>query len=117
ERSAATFWFSGHVHFAPGHPLWQPYQTEEGVWQVHCPDGWGFGRPDDENWRPAHHDTLFVRSLLLEPQRLSLRTVDLKQGQTVSEQHFSARASAQTNGESLQPLAAGGNPQETLGSR
>ncbi len=94
KRSAATFWFSGHVHFAPGHPLWEPYQTEQGIWQIHCPDGWGFGRPDDENWRPAHHDDLFVRSLVLEPHRLTVRTIDVKRGQLVSEQHLATSSSA-----------------------
>lgn len=93
-RSAATFWFSGHVHFAPGHPLWQPYQTKEGVWQIHCPDGWGFGRPDDDNWRPAHHDDLFVRSLVLEPHRLSVITTDVKRSRRISEQHFDISHSA-----------------------
>ena len=76
-RTAPTFWFSGHVHFCPPHPLSKPYRTEMGIWQVHCPDTRGYGRPHNQSWTPERYDGLFARSLLLKKGRLSIITTDL----------------------------------------
>lgn len=88
RRSQPTYWFSGHVHFAPSHPLAEPYLTQDGVWQVHCPDGWGYGRPDNEKWHPEHYSGLFVRSVLLEPARLTVITTDLHNGKELTRHSF-----------------------------
>ncbi|HEV7298332.1 MAG TPA: metallophosphoesterase [Tepidisphaeraceae bacterium] len=75
RRSHATWWLSGHVHFAATHPLFGAYQTDDGVWQVHCPDGWGYGRRDNETWTPRHHDDLTVRSVHISYARQSVNII------------------------------------------
>jgi hypothetical protein len=87
-RAHPTFWFSGHVHFRPPHPLVVPYFTEDRVWQVHCPDSWGFGRPNNENWHPEHYQGLFVRSIELGHLQLRIITTDLVERQIVSTDLF-----------------------------
>jgi hypothetical protein len=77
SRRPPTFWFSGHVHFCPPHPLAKPYRTEMGIWQVHCPDARGYGRPHNQSWTPERYDGLFARSVRLEKNRLSIVTTDL----------------------------------------
>jgi hypothetical protein len=88
HRQQPTFWFSGHVHFRPSHPLSAPYKTEVGVWQIHCPDSWGFGRQDNERWRPEHYDGLFAKTLELDCQHLHIITTDLARGCIVSRNRF-----------------------------
>ncbi len=44
QREAPTFWMSGHVHLHPDHYLFPPYKAGGNVWQIHCPDSWGYGR-------------------------------------------------------------------------
>ena len=44
HRDAPTFWMSGHIHLHPDHYLFPPYKCGGQVWQIHCPDGWGYGR-------------------------------------------------------------------------
>ncbi len=80
-RLAPVVWFSGHVHFAPTHPLAKPYQTAEGVWQIHCPDGWGFGRPDDDQWAPTSHDDVFVQRMTISSDAIQVATADLRRHQ------------------------------------
>ena len=50
KRIAPTFWMSGHVHLHPDHYLTEPYKAGGQVWQIHCPDSWGYGR-----WRREQH--------------------------------------------------------------
>lgn len=78
-RSKPAWWLSGHVHFGPTHPYFAPYQCDSGVWQIHCPDGRGFGRADNDQWKPQSHDRMVVRSLAVSPKdgSLVIRTVDL----------------------------------------
>jgi hypothetical protein len=93
NRTPPTLWFSGHVHFEPTHPLAKPYRTDNGVWQVHCPDGRGFGRRDNSSWFPAHHDGLFARSVFVSSDRLSVITTDVERGIELDEQQFSPTGS------------------------
>ena len=44
QRGAPTFWMSGHIHLHPNHYLTPPYKAGGNVWQIHCPDSWGYGR-------------------------------------------------------------------------
>jgi hypothetical protein len=88
QRTHPTFWFSGHVHFRPPHPFLAPYLTEDRVWQIHCPDSWGFGRPDNENWRPQHYDGLFVRTIELDHRHLRVITTDLVHRTVISDDEF-----------------------------
>jgi hypothetical protein len=88
NRAQPAFWFSGHVHFRPSHPLAQPYLTQDGVWQVHCPDGWGYGRADNRKWHPERYDGLFVRSVHLEDQSLRLITTDLQHNTEIARHDF-----------------------------
>ncbi len=50
ERRSPTFWMSGHVHLHPDHYLAKPYKAGGELWQIHCPDSWGYGR-----WRREQH--------------------------------------------------------------
>jgi 3',5'-cyclic AMP phosphodiesterase CpdA len=95
RRAARAFWFSGHVHFKPSHPLAKPYLTTDGVWQFHCPDARGYGRDDDQLWQPQQYDGLFVRSMTLEPNRLLVTTTDLRRGRIVGRDEFQMQRPAQ----------------------
>lgn len=88
QRTRPTFWFSGHVHFRPSHPLAQPYLTQDGIWQIHCPDGRGFGRADNNNWVPEHYDGMFACSLAMDAQRIVVETTDLQSHQVVASHSF-----------------------------
>jgi 3',5'-cyclic AMP phosphodiesterase CpdA len=93
RRTSTTFWFSGHVHFRPMHPLAQPYLTDDGVWQVHCPDARGYGRADNQEWAPQRYDGLFVRSVTLDgdprsSRRLTVVTTDLQTREVVASHDF-----------------------------
>lgn len=92
DRACPTFWFSGHVHFRPMHPLATPYQTEDGVWQIHCPDGRGYGRADTDHWEPKPYEGLWVCSLELQCDRLVVTTTDLQHKQVVRTTQFSLTA-------------------------
>lgn len=63
ERRGPTFWMSGHIHLHPEHYLFAPYECGPNVWQVHCPDGWGYSRWTREQHVPNQHDGVFTRSL------------------------------------------------------
>lgn len=95
QRATRAFWFSGHVHFKPSHPLAKPYLTCDGVWQFHCPDARGYGRDDDRHWQPQRYDGLFVRSITLEPQRLLVTTTDMRRGRIVGRDEFQMRGSSE----------------------
>ena len=66
ERGAPTFWVSGHVHLHPEHYLAKPYKAGGNVWQIHCPDSWGYGRWRREQWVPEAYDGPFSRVLEIE---------------------------------------------------
>jgi hypothetical protein len=76
KRVAPTFWMSGHIHLHPEHPLFAPYQCGENVWQIHCPDSWGYGRWKIEQWIPARYDGLFSRHLEIDQSGVYFVTHD-----------------------------------------
>ncbi len=80
QRRFPTFWFSGHLHLQPQHPLGTGYRTPDNIWQIHCPDFAGYGRADNENWYPSAYPELFVNSLLLGRHELVVETLDLGRG-------------------------------------
>ncbi len=88
HRTKPTFWLSGHVHFLPEHPLAEPYQTDDGVWQIHCPDGFGFGRKID-TWLPSRHDDFYLRSISVGKDRLACFTIDAWTDTVVVQREFS----------------------------
>jgi hypothetical protein len=98
SRSHPTFWFSGHLHFRPSHSLFEPYETEMGVWQLHCPDSRGYGRANNQHWSPQHYDGLFVRSVHLDSNRLSVITTDLYNGIECGLNDFDLVKSDRVNG-------------------
>ncbi len=63
RRKMPTFWMSGHVHLHPHHYLTKPYKAGGRVWQIHCPDSWGYGRWRREQWVPEPYDGPFSRVL------------------------------------------------------
>ncbi|MDB5325695.1 MAG: metallophosphoesterase [Phycisphaerales bacterium] len=74
NRKLPTFWLSGHLHLQPEHPFFEPYRTDDGVIQVHCPDSRGRGRPDNLQWHCSEHDGLTVRSLQVDEHELAIKT-------------------------------------------
>ena len=66
ERAAPTFWMSGHVHLHPDHYLTKPYKAGGEVWQIHCPDSWGYGRWRREQWVPESYEGPFSRVLQID---------------------------------------------------
>ncbi|MDP9175857.1 MAG: acyltransferase family protein [Planctomycetota bacterium] len=90
-RLHPTFWFSGHLHLGCAHPLFKPYQTPGGTWQIHCPDGAGVGRPNNKNWNSQRYRGLFVRSVALDAHGLRVITTDLQTGLVIDTEHFDLR--------------------------
>lgn len=73
-REAPSFWMSGHVHLHPDHYLFPPYRTGGNVWQVHCPDSWGYGRWAREHRYPQIYDSLFSRVLQIDSNGVDFET-------------------------------------------
>jgi hypothetical protein len=69
-RRAPLFWMSGHIHLRPDHYLFAPYQIKPNVWQIHCPDSWGYSRWAREHVIPQRHDGLFSRHLEIARDRV-----------------------------------------------
>lgn len=75
-RSEPMFWMSGHIHLHPDHYLFAPYQLAPNVWQIHCPDSWGYSRWLREHIVPQRHQKLFSRHLEIEENRVNFVTHD-----------------------------------------
>ena len=88
RRTKPNFWVSGHVHFQPSYPLAEPYLTDDGVWQIHCPDCFGFGRKED-TWIPSVHNDFHFRSIELTADRLVCTTYDAWIGTVIAQREFS----------------------------
>ncbi len=86
-RTKPNFWVSGHVHFQPSYPLSEPYLTDDGVWQIHCPDCFGFGRRED-TWIPSVHNDFHFRSIELSADRLVCTTYDAWIGSVIAQREF-----------------------------
>jgi len=71
SREAPLFWMSGHIHLRPDHYLFPPYQLKPNVWQIHCPDSWGYSRWAREHIIPQRHEGLFSRHLEIEKNRVT----------------------------------------------
>ena len=74
NRQAPTFWMSGHVHLHPDHYLFAPYKAGGNVWQIHCPDSWGYGRWLRIQHVPDHYDGPYSRVLEIDPQGVTFLT-------------------------------------------
>ena len=74
NRAAPTFWMSGHIHLHPDHPLFVPYCCGPGVWQIHCPDSWGYGRWNLSQHVPARYEGPFSRHLEIDGAGVSFVT-------------------------------------------
>lgn len=83
-RRAPVFWMSGHIHLHPDHYLFAPYEIAPGVWQVHCPDSWGYSRWKREHVTPQRHGGVFSRHLEVEPNRVTFVAHDHLQREDVS---------------------------------
>lgn len=70
SRNAPLFWMSGHIHLRPDHYLFPPYEIKRDVWQIHCPDSWGFSRWAREHIVPQRHQGLFSRHLEIQKDRV-----------------------------------------------
>lgn len=86
ERAAPVFWMSGHIHLHPDHYLFDAYLLAPGVWQVHCPDSWGFSRWKREHSVPQRHKGLFSRHLEIARDNLTLVTHDHLRRQDIAHQ-------------------------------
>ena len=74
ERQSPTFWMSGHVHLHPDHYLTKPYKAGGIVWQIHCPDSWGYGRWRRDQNVPAMYDGPFSRVLEIDKKGVTFIT-------------------------------------------
>ena len=75
-REAPTFWMSGHVHLHPNHYLFAPYKAGGNVWQIHCPDSWGYGRWARSHNVPKRYDGPFSRLLEIDARGVDFVTID-----------------------------------------
>lgn len=66
ERPLPTFWVSGHLHIHPAHYLSKPYKLVGNIWQVHCPDSWGYGRWSREHSTPQKYSDVFSKHLEID---------------------------------------------------
>lgn len=72
ERPAPVFWFSGHIHLRPDHYMFPAYLISQNVWQVHCPDSWGYSRWLREQLTPQRHTDVYSRVLEISANELTL---------------------------------------------
>ncbi len=86
KRAAPSFWMSGHVHLHPDHYLFPPYRCGGNVWQIHCPDSWGYGRWTREQFVPARYVGLFSRHLEIDGQGVNFVTFDHRKRTEVGSQ-------------------------------
>lgn len=77
-RSGLTVWCSGHLHLRPEHPFFEPYRTEDGVWQIHCPDLSGYSRADNQAWTPKGHEQRVATHLRLTREGVELSTLHIE---------------------------------------
>ena len=82
-RAAPTFWMSGHVHLRPDHYLFSPYQCGGNVWQIHCPDSWGYGRWERQQRVPQRYEGLFSRFLEIDETGVSFVAFDWREGREI----------------------------------
>jgi len=75
-RELPLFWLSGHIHLRPDHYLFAAYNIGPHVWQIHCPDSWGYSRWTREQYKPQRHKQLFSRHLEIRRNKLTLITHD-----------------------------------------
>ena len=76
KRAAPIFWMSGHIHLRGDHYLFAPYEIAPRVWQVHCPDTWGYSRWQREHITPQRHGEVMTRHLKIEKKRATFVTHD-----------------------------------------
>ena len=79
KREAPTIWISGHVHLRPDHYLFAPYRAGGNVWQIHCPDGWGYGRWMREQYVPKRYPGLYTRHLEIDAGGVDLVAHDQRE--------------------------------------
>lgn len=89
ERQAPVFWFSGHIHLRPDHYMFPAYLASQNVWQVHCPDSWGYSRWLREQRTPQRHTDVYSRILEISPAELKLIVHHHNKRQDIAEQTIS----------------------------
>jgi hypothetical protein len=75
-RRGPVFWMSGHIHLHPEHYLFAPYELAPRVWQIHCPDSWGYSRWERQHIVPQRHGGVFSRHLEITPERVTFTAHD-----------------------------------------
>lgn len=86
ERQAPVFWMSGHIHLRPDHYLFNAYLSGPNVWQVHCPDSWGYSRWQREQIVPQRHSELYSRHLEITRENVTLTVFDHWKRQEIAHQ-------------------------------
>ncbi|HVF09679.1 MAG TPA: metallophosphoesterase [Abditibacteriaceae bacterium] len=76
QRKLPLFWVAGHIHLRPDHHLFSAYNIGPHIWQVHCPDSWGYSRWSREHLKPQRHGQLFSRHLEIRQNEVALVTHD-----------------------------------------
>lgn len=89
ERNAHTLWMSGHVHLRPDHYLSTPYRAGGNVWQIHCPDSWGYGRWLREQRIPQRYEGLFSKHLEIDVTGVTIVAHDHLKQRDVSSHRIS----------------------------
>ena len=88
NRAAPLFWISGHIHLRPDHHLYEAYELAPNMWQVHCPDSWGYSRWQRDHVIPQRHAELFSRHLEIEKNAVTLITHDQNSRQDILQQRI-----------------------------
>jgi 3',5'-cyclic AMP phosphodiesterase CpdA len=86
QRELPVFWISGHIHLRPDHYLFSAYTIDRHVWQIHCPDSWGYSRWTREHLKPQRHEHLFSRHLEIRQNEVALVTHDHVQRADIARQ-------------------------------
>lgn len=92
-RLAPTFWVSGHIHLHPDHYLFDAYPLVPScanrtgcVWQIHCPDSWGYSRWKRRHSIPQRHGEVFSRHLEISRDAVVIVTHDHAKREDVNHQ-------------------------------
>lgn len=88
NRAAPIFWMSGHIHLRPDHYLFNAYTIVPNVWQVHCPDSWGYSRWLREQTAPQRHSELYSRHLEITRDSVTLIAHDHKRREDIARQEI-----------------------------
>ncbi|HIE44119.1 MAG TPA: metallophosphoesterase [Candidatus Omnitrophica bacterium] len=77
EKSGVNFyWFSGHIHLNPSHPMALGRKVRENLYQVNCPPSWKFSRKILADVVPKRYEEFHSVIINIIHDKITLRLYD-----------------------------------------